>query len=362
MPKNRRTVAYNDLPPLPPLMELESKRALKQAIAANKALAELKGVGGLIPDQRILLKAIVLQEAKLSSAIENIVTTNDKLYRAFSEEKKATDENTKEVLMYQEALLEGYDSIKAGDPLSARLFVRLAQIINQADIRIRTMPGTHIAKSSTHEIIYTPPDNERAIRDLLDNLADYISMDDDIDPLIKLAVIHYQFEAIHPFPDGNGRTGRVLNILYLVERDLLSLPILYLSRYIIQNKQQYYRCLRRVTEDAAWEDWIVYVLRGIEETARNTRERILAIRVSLDQAIEKARDNMKKGYTKDLIEVIFQQPYTRIEHLEANKIAKRETASKYLHELERIGLLKVIKEGRDVLFLNEKLLNILASP
>lgn len=345
---------------LPPAVEVETKRTLKKAIAANRALAELRGVGGLIPNQGMLIRAVVLQEAKLSSEIENIVTTNDKLYRAFSELTQSTDPNTKEVLHYEEALWHGYRTLKQGRPLSASLFIEIVGVIRETDVGVRKMPGTQIVNERTGKVIYTPPEGETLIRDLLDNLSEYMYADDDIDPIIKLAVAHYQFEAIHPFTDGNGRTGRVLNILYLVDRELLDIPVLYLSRHIIENRAGYYQGLRRVTEEGAWEDWIVYMLEAIEATAADTRTRILEIRRALDEAIEFARLNMARGYRKELIELIFEQPYTRIQFLERAGIAKRQTASDYLKELERIGLLRGFKFGRDRLFVNPKLMDILS--
>lgn len=308
----------------------------------------------------MLIRAVVLQEAKLSSEIENIVTTNDKLYRAFSELSLATDPNTKEVLHYEEALWHGHRMLRAGRPLSASLFVEIVGIIRETGVGVRTMPGTQIVNERTRKVIYTPPQGEGLIRDLLDNLSEYLYSADDIDPLIKLSVAHYQFEAIHPFTDGNGRTGRVLNILYLVDRELLDVPVLYLSRHIIENRSGYYEGLRRVTEEGAWEDWIVYMLEAIEATAADTRGRILEIRQALDDAVEVAKDGMRRGYRKELIELIFEQPYTRIQFLEKAGIAKRQTASDYLKELERVGLLRGFKYGRDRLFVNPRLMDILS--
>lgn len=352
---------HNGLPLLPPGVEVESKRTLKMAIAANRALAELRGAGGLIPNQGMLIRSVVLQEAKLSSEIENVVTTNDKLYRAFSAFANHTDPNTKEVLHYEQALWHGYHALKKGRPLGASLFVEIVGIIRETDIGIRTMPGTQVVNERTGEAIYTPQEGQGLIRGLLDNLAEYLHADDAVDPLIKLAVAHYQFEAIHPFSDGNGRTGRVINILYLVERGLLDIPVLYLSRHIIQHRAGYYEGLRRVTEEGAWEDWIAYLLEAVEVTAADTRRRILEIREALDEAVEIARRKMERGYRKELIELIFEQPYTRIQFLERAGIAKRQAASEYLRELERIGLLKGSKVGREMLYVNPRLMEILSA-
>ncbi len=354
-----RSTPFNQLPLLPPSVELETKRTLKKAISANKALAELRTAGDLIPNQALIIRAILLQEAKLSSEIENIVTTNDELYRAFSDDPEKTDSSTKEVLRYEESLWHGFQHLRKNGLLSSNLFVEIARIIKEHDVNVRKLPGTRVANRRTGEPIYAPPEGEALIRSLLDNLSQYLYADDDIDPLIKMAVAHYQFEAIHPFHDGNGRTGRVINILYLIEQDLLRIPTLYLSRYIIQNKGAYYEGLRRVTEEQAWEDWIVYMLDGIEQTATDTKNRIVSIRNAILETIEKGKLEMQKGYSKELIELIFQQPYTRISSLESAGIAKRDAASSYLRELARIGFLRRFKYGREMLYVNDKLLDIL---
>ena len=218
------------------------------------------------------------------------------------------------------------------------------------------LPGTRIVNQGSGEVIYTPPEGERTIRDLLDNLSAYIYVEDDVDPLIKLAALHYQFEAIHPFSDGNGRTGRILNILYLLEKGLLEIPVLYLSRYIIETKGAYYEGLRRVTEEGAWEDWIVYMLEAIEVTSINARKRILNIRKAFLDTIETARTGMSAGYSYELIELIFRQPYTRIGVLVDSNVARRATASKHLKELERLGIMQSVRSGREVVWLNLPLL------
>lgn len=318
-------------------------------------------MGELIPNQAVLLKAIVLQEARLSSEIENIVTTSDELYRAMSGAAPESDHHTKEVLRYQEALWHGVEQLRRGRPLSTTLFVELVQIIRQTTIGVRSSPGTQIVNDRTGEVVYTPPEGEKAIRDLLDNLSDYLADDDGVDPLIRLAVGHYQFEAIHPFSDGNGRTGRVINILYLVQRGLIEVPVLYLSRYILQHRAGYYGNLRRVTEQGDWEPWVLYMLDAIEATALDTRSRIIAIRSSLEEAVERARQEMARGYSRELVELVFQQPYTRIRFLERAGIAKRQAGSEYLQELARIGLLIPLRTGRDVIYVNERLMDILTA-
>lgn len=356
-----RTVPFNDLPPLPPRAEVETKRTLKLAIKARAALSDLKGSGKLIPNQAMLVRAIVLQEAKLSSEIENIVTTNDDLYKALSKDSLDGNPHTKEVLRYGDAVWTGFDHLQKGKLLTPSLFSELATIINDVQTDVRKLPGTRIANPNTKEIVYSPPEGEGTLRRLLNNLCEFMYDDaDDIDPLIKLAVVHYQFEAIHPFPDGNGRTGRVLNILYLVERRLLDLPVLYLSRYIIQNKGDYYRGLRSVTEEGAWEEWVAYMLQSIETTAIETRNRIEQIHAAMNEAKQTIKEKAPKMYSHELVELIYSQPYTRISFLEERGLAKRQTASTYLKNLEKLGLLVGIKVWRETLYLNPTLMRLLA--
>lgn len=356
-----RTTPYNGLPFLPPTQEVETKRTLKLAIKARAALSDLKGAGRLIPNQAMLVRAIVLQEAKLSSEIENIVTTNDDLYKALSKDTFDGNPHTKEVLRYGEAVWAGHHRLQSGGLLTPNLFGELATIINDVQTDVRKLPGTRIANPVTKEIVYSPPEGEATIRQLLHDLCEFLYAEDDIDPLIKLAVAHYQFEAIHPFPDGNGRTGRVLNILYLVEQGLLDIPVLYLSRYIIQNKGDYYRGLRSVTEQGAWEDWVAYVLQAVEATAVETRTRIEAIHGAMNEAVDAIKAHAPKMYSRELVEIIYSQPYTRIAFVEEAGLAKRQTASVYLKKLEDIGLLVGVKAWRETLYLNPRLMSLLAA-
>jgi len=350
---------YNELPLLPPAIDLETRDTLKKAIAANKALAELKGAGELIPNQAVLIQAIGLQEAKLSSEIENIVTTNDELYRAFANEGQKTDPHTKEVLRYNNALWYGYSWLKDKKyPLTTNLFEELFRIIKESKSGVRKIPGTKLANDRGN-VVYSPPEGEHLLRDKLGNLEQYIYADDKIDPLIKLAIIHYQFEAIHPFTDGNGRTGRILNILYLIEQGLLNIPILYLSHSIIEKKNAYYAGLRGVTENGQWGRWILYMLNAVEKTAIETRKKILAIRDLMNRDVEIVREKRPKIYSKDLLELLYCQPYCKIQMLETAGIAKRQTASVYLKELESIGLLRSIKMGREIYYINDDFLNLL---
>jgi Fic family protein len=353
---------YNDLPPLPPKVDVESRAVLKQAIAASRALAELKGHGGVIPNQSMLINSLVLQEAKASSEIENIVTTNDALFRAMAAGSGTVDPATKEVLRYREALWHGYNRVKKGARLNAALFVDLVRAITEDSRGIRDAPGTVIGNRRTREIIYTPPEGEKVIRKLLDDLATFLHARGAMDPLVKLALAHYQFEAIHPFFDGNGRTGRIVNILYLIAEKLLDLPVLYLSRRIIDDKPEYYLRLRAVTENGDWEAWTRYMLEAVEITARLTLERILAIRALLDETLRTAKAKLPpRVYSKDLIELIFRQPYTKGQFVVDAGIAERQTAAEYLKELEEIKVLKSQKVGKEVLYLNMKLYELLAT-
>jgi Fic family protein len=348
---------YNDLPLLPPKIELETKKVLKQVIAATRVLAELKGRANEIPNQSMLINAITLQEAKDSSEIENIVTTQDNLYQAFSANIQTTDAQTKEVLRYRQALWEGYNNLDKR-PLSTNTFVSIVQTIKETNAGIRKTKGTRITSNS--KTIYTPPEGEGLIRDLLKNLENFIHLENSIDDLVRLAVIHYQFEAIHPFSDGNGRTGRVLNILYLVEKGLLDAPILYLSKYIIQNKNRYYKKLQAVTENQDWEGWILFMLKGVEETAIYTLKKINAINELMQETIALAKEKLpSRVYSKELIELLFEQPYCKVKFLVDKDIAKRQTAAEYLQELEKIGILKSEKVGVENLYLNKQLYEIM---
>ena len=348
-----RNQPYNDLPLLPPAMELETKAVLKQAIAANRVLANLRGLAAQIPNQGVLINSIVLQEARLSSEIENIVTTNDELYRADADVDGKTDPHTKEVLRYRQALNFGFRQLKER-PLSTNLFIDIVRTIKQVDLGVRRVPNTAL-KNALNEVVYTPPVGEAVIREKLANLEQFIHAQDGLDPLVKMAVMHYQFEAIHPFEDGNGRTGRILNLLYLVEQGLLDIPVLFLSRYIIANKPGYYEGLRGVTERQDWESWILYMLRAVESTAQQTFDQVTRIRLLMEQVREQVQQQAPAIYSKDLIEAIFQHPYTKIQFLVDANIAKRQTASSYLQTLAGLGVLRSIKQGRERYYINDAL-------
>ena len=354
-----RTLPHNALPALPPSVELESKAVLRKVVSARVALERLNSACRLVPNPAVIMKSIALQEAKTSSEIESIFTTHDELYLALSSQKLPQDPSAKEVLRYQEALWFGFNRVVDGGRLDTPLFIELAQIIKQAPIGVRTKSGTQIVHGATREPVYTPPEGEARITALLDNLAGYWATLDDLDPLVKLAVGHYQFEAIHPFPDGNGRTGRVLNILYLIRSGLLDWPVLYLSRYFIEHRADYYAGLREVTEHGAWEAWILFMLEAIEETSGATERKLGEIRDLVEDSARYAREHAPKIYSKELLSLIFEQPYVRIPALIERGIAKRQTASVYLQELARIGLLEAVKVGRDMVYINRPLLDTL---
>ncbi len=352
------TKPYNALPSLPPQADIESKVILKQCITARSALAELKQAGELIPNQAILINTIPLLEAKDSSEIENVVTTTDKLFRFAQVDDKKADAATKEALRYRTALYEGYQSLKK-KPLNTNTAITVCRTIMGIDMDIRRVPGTALANKATGEVLYTPPEGEELLRKKLANWEQFQHNQQEIDPLIRMAVAHYQFEAIHPFTDGNGRTGRVLNIIFLIQEELLTLPILYLSHYIIQNREDYYRLLREVTSKGQWEAWILYMLEAVEETSRWTRAKISAVRKLLDHTLHYVRQELPRIYSYELVELTFTQPYCRITNLVDAAIAKRETASEYLKKLCSIGVLKEMAVGREKIFINTKLMELL---
>lgn len=350
---------FNQLPLLPPKINIETVSVLKKLASARAALAELKWIADILPNQNILINSISLKESKDSSEIENIITTNDELFKAFSSDLKNFDASTKEVIFYREALWEGYKELKKTKFLTVNAINSIQEKILKNNAGLRKITGTKIQNTKTGKAVYTPPEGVQLLKNLLANLESYININEDVDPLIKLAVIHYQFEAIHPFHDGNGRTGRIINILYLILKQLLEIPVLYLSSYIIRNKSKYYELLLSVTKNQEWENWILFVLDGIEQTSHETIIKIKEIRDLLDETIKIVKEKAPKIYKKDLIELLFEQPYTKIDFVTKRKIAARETASKYLTELTNLGILKVYKFGKENLYLNVKLFKIL---
>lgn len=347
---------FNALPPLPPKADLETKAILKRCIAARAALAELKQAAELIPNQAVLINSLPLLEAQASSEIENIVTTTDRLFQ-FREADVAADAATKEALRYRRALLEGFQTLR-DRPLVTGTAEEICSLIKGREMRVRKIPGTALARQSG-EIVYTPPVGEDLLRSLLANWEKFLHEATEIDPLIRMAVAHYQFEAIHPFTDGNGRTGRVLNSLFFISEGLLTLPILYLSRYIIQHKADYYRLLREVTQTDEWEGWVQFMLKGVEETAHWTVAKIGAIRKLQAHTVEHVRKAAPKIYSHELVNLIFELPYCRIQNLTQQGLAVRQTASVYLKELVRIGVLEEKAVGREKLFIHPKLMRLL---
>lgn len=360
MPAFDPSQPHNQLPDLPPTIELETKDVLRACIEARSALAALKQACDLIPNPPMLVNTLPLLEAKDSSEIENIVTTTDKLFTFAQLDEGRADPATREALRYGTALWEGCKSL-AQRPLCITTATEVCTRIKGTVMDIRRVPGTQLVNPATQDIVYTPPVGEALLRTKLANWEAFLHDTAPLDPLVRMVVAHYQFEAIHPFIDGNGRTGRVLNLLYLVDKQLLSQPVLYLSRYIIANKSDYYRLLREVTEDANWEGWLLFMLKGIANTATWTQAKIAAIRELLAMTTDYVRDHAPKIYSRELVEVIFNQPYCRILNLEDAGIAKRETASRYLQQLVNLGVLQEQKTGRDKLFVQPKLMQLLTA-
>jgi Fic family protein len=351
---------FNDLPALPPRVDLETKSILKTCVSARAKLAALKEAAALIPNQDVLINSIPLREAKDSSAIENIVTTNDRLFRFANADANQADNATKETLRYRTALLCGYESLKSGRPLTTNTAVEVCRAIKGVDLDIRRTSGTNL-KNQSGRVIYTPPEGETVLREKMADWERFIHDELDLDPLIKMAVAHYQFEAIHPFPDGNGRTGRVLNILFLIEKGLLDLPILYLSRFINDRRSDYYKLLLDVTTDQAWEPWVLYMLNAVDEMATWTRSKIWAIKNLMHDTVKYVQVALPKVYKRELVELLFVQPYVRIGDLVDAGLGTRKTVAGHLNQLIAAGVLREEKEGRDKLFINVRFFDLLMS-
>jgi Fic family protein len=358
MTKLDRKIPYNDLPLLPPKADIETKRILRKTISAGRALAQLNGTLINLPNPTLFLDTIYLQEAKASSEVENIITTNDELYKSLIANRRVESAATKEVLSYKEALWLCLEELKTKPFITTNLCVKIVQCIKQNEASLRNTPGTTLSNIQG-EVIYTPPNGETIIREKLANLEKFMNEDETIDPLIKMAILHYQFEAIHPFAEGNGRTGRILLLLYLKLSGLLDTPAIYLSEYIIKNKAEYYRCLRDVTEKNEWEDFILYMLDMIEETSNKGLKRLNKITVAMEETANEIKKKLPKVYSKDLIEILFRLPYTKRQHLIDENIGNLKTVGNYLIDLEENGFLKSEKVGKEKLYLNQKLLEIL---
>ena len=339
--------------------DLKTPKILEALNEATRSLAELKGLASSIPNQHILINAITINEAKDSSAIENIVTTHDSIYKVLTE-SGFKEEAAKEVVDYRSAIWRGYEIIKEKGFISTNVLVELQSMIEPNKTGIRKTPGTNLVNSKTGEIIYTPPQAESEIRDLLKNLEDYINNNgDEVDPLIKMALIHYQFETIHPFYDGNGRTGRILNVFYLVLNNLLTSPILYLSNYINKSKDTYYKLFNEFRENNKYEEWIIYILKGIEVTSKNTIDLIKQIQNEMESYKEKFMTKLPKIYSDELLYSLFYEVYTRINYIENRCGVTRQTATTYLNSLVDNGLLEYEKVGRESIYKNTRLINLL---
>ena len=345
---------------LPPLVNLESPAILKQIVASHRSLAELKGKSATIPNENILISTLTLQEAKDSSAIENIITTQDDLYKAQLFEEYISNASAKEVGRYAEALKNSFYLVREQKLIIADTVLTIQRILEKNDAGFRKLPGTKLINEKSGEVVYTPPQNYDTILNLMDNFVAFINDDklSTADPLVKMALLHFQFETIHPFYDGNGRTGRILNILYLVLKDLLDLPILYLSRYIIKNKNDYYRLLQEVRDNENWEEWILYVLKGIEETAKETIILIEEIRKLMQDYKHRIRSAHPKIYSQDLLNNLFKHPYTKIEFVMADLNVSRITASRYLSLLENNKFLVKYKLKNSNFYVNLPLFNL----
>lgn len=351
------------VPALPLDGDFESKAILKRLVSAHRYLAELKGVVATIPNESILISTLSLQEAKDSSEIENIIATHDELFKAALFEDVLKDSAAKEVGQYASALREGYRRVSQTGLLTNNHIIAIQNELEQNSAGFRKLPGTTLKNETTGEVIYTPPQGFETIQSLMENLEQYINNNDlcQLDPLTKMAIIHHQFESIHPFYDGNGRTGRIICILYLYAQKLLQLPVLYLSRYIIQNKDAYYRLLQDTRDTGDYEAWIIYMLLGIENTSRQTIQIIKNIREIMADYKLRIRRDLPKIYSQDLLNNLFRHPYTKIEFLQKDIRKSRLTATKYLEILTNEGFLEKQKFGRYNFYINMPLLNALTN-
>jgi Fic family protein len=348
--------------PLPIKQDLETKAVLKKLTQAHRALAELKGIITSIPNQSILLETLTLREARESSAIENIISTFDEVYQSNLISNIFASPAAKEVHQYAAALKKGFQLVKQHKLLTNNHILQIQEVVDQNSAGFRKLPGTKLMNDKTGKVVYTPPQDLDTIISLMNNLETFINDDKmmEADPLIKMAIIHHQFESIHPFYDGNGRTGRIINILYLVQKGLLHLPVLYLSQYIIKHKSDYYRLLQEVREEGEWEEWILFMLNGIEKTAAASVTLITSLKELMQHYKQQIRSNHSKLYSQDLLNNLFKYPYTKIEFLQNDLQISRSTAIRYIDTLVKAGFLTKHKVGRDNFFLNTKLFELLA--
>lgn len=349
---------------LPPASEVETKAVLKKAAEAHRHLAELKGVAASIPNQNILIDTLSLREARESSAIENIISTYDEVFQSNPHTSSYITPEAKEVHAYSRALKKSFGMVQEQGLITNNIILEIQEEIEHNKAGFRKLPGTKLLNQLTGEIVYEPPQDYEIIVKLMSNLEAFINDDalSDADPLVKMAIIHHQFESIHPFYDGNGRTGRIINILYLIKNDLLSLPVLYLSRYIIRHKSDYYKLLQQVRKNENWEPWILFMLEAVIETAKSTVEVITIMRNIMQEFKQTIRNEAPKLYSQDLLNNLFRNPYTKIEYIMQDLQVSRNTAIRYLEQLEKMGLVEKKKIGRDNFFINQKLLRMLTNP
>ncbi len=351
-----------DLPDLPPAAAIETPAVLKALARAHRYLAELKGRAATIPNQGILIDTLSLQEAKASSEIENIVTTQDELFQLNAFPENPGSPAAKEVARYRDALHHGFrEQVRLGGLLTNNMIIAMFRLLKRTEGGFREVPGTALKNEGDGSLVYVPPQDANAVRDLMSALERFINLDDagsDLDPLTRMAIIHHQFESIHPFPDGNGRLGRIINVLFLTRCGLLDIPILYLSRFITQNKADYYRLLQAVRDTGEWEPWLLYMLRGVEETAIETLRLVEGVRTLMADIKRQLRDNHPKIYSQDLLNNLFRHPYTRIEFIQQELNVSRPTAAKYLEELAEGGLLLKHRAGRNNYYINQPLVTL----
>jgi Fic family protein len=348
--------------PLPLQSEVETKVVLRKAALAHKALAELKGSISSIPNENILLETLTLSEARESSAIENIISTFDEVYQSNQFSEQFASPAAKEVHLYAQALKTGFQLVKEHGLLTNNYILQIQATVEQNNAGFRKRPGTKLLNDRTGQVVYTPPQDYETIVSLMQNLESFINDDTlmDADPLVKMAIIHHQFESIHPFYDGNGRTGRIINMLYLVQKGLIHLPVLYLSRYIIKHKNEYYRLLQSVRDTGEWETWIIFILEGVAQTASETVVLIASVKKLMIQLKQQIRAGYPKMYSQDLINNLFKYPYTKIEFIQKDLGVSRNTAIRYLEALVQEGLLIKKKIGRDNFYINHALFGLLS--
>lgn len=355
-----KSLPFNDLPLLPPQVNLETREILNKTIKASRALAQLNGAIRNLPNPSLFLDTLHLQEAKASSEIENIITTNDDLYKAVVADRKFDNPATKDVISYKEALWLGFNALEQKPFITTNLCIDLVQCIKQNTSGIRKTPGTTLSNAQG-EVIYTPPSGEHIIRAKMANLESFINEDNSLDPLLKMAIAHYQFEAIHPFLDGNGRTGRILLLLHLKLEGLLEVPALFLSEYIMQHKESYYAGLRAVTEEKDWSRFIEYMLDMVETTSVRGLDRLESIIHLMESTGQEIKEKLPRVYSKDLVAAIFKLPYTKRQNLIDQGLGTPKTVGNYLNALEEAGFLQSHKVGKEKLYLNHQLMKVLES-